>query len=122
MPELRLADYEATAVEAEGAGGGSDAGGGNATLSPGNPKSGERAGLWDPGAYPHFCDTREASLLQGGGFPFTRWISLWEAHFVVSQKWSGGPLAFGRIFCKPRKRGLENDGVSVALDITFGAN
>ena len=34
--------------------------------------------MWNQGLYPHFCDTRFP--------PFIWWISLWEAHFVASQK------------------------------------
>ena len=36
------------------------------------------SGLWDQGVYSHFCDTT----------PCICGVSLWEALFVVSQKWS----------------------------------
>ena len=40
-------------------------------------------GLWDQGVYPH-------SVIQGN---LPLWVSLWEALFVVSQKWIPFPTA-----------------------------
>ena len=40
------------------------------------PKRGQRrAGLWDPGGFPHFCDARESPPLYGASWG----VSLWEA-------------------------------------------
>ena len=42
---------------------------------------GRSSGLWDQGVFP------TTAVIQVGISPFI-WISLWEAFFVVSQKWS----------------------------------
>ena len=45
----------------------------------------------------HFSPTPSVRLL--GILPFIRGISLWEAHFVVSQKWVPFPTALSKADC-----------------------